>query len=569
MIIGLDVGGTHTDVVLLGPEGLVRDVKVLTDPNNLFQTVLGGLDQITLGINPTTIRRIVLSTTLTTNAIVQRKVPEVGMIVCGGPGIDPESFRTHAHYHVVSGAIDHRGSELKAVDPKEIKALARIFNGHGIRLAGVVGKFSVRNPIHELTIAEHLNGSVDKIFLGHRMSGHLNFGRRISTVYLNASVYPIHKAFYEAVAKSLAEKGLSAPIRLLKADGGNMKFDSSIDVPGQTILSGPAASIMGAVGFAAQSGVTLVLDIGGTTTDMALLVDGVPLLNPGGISIGGYQTLIRALETRSIGIGGDSHVRVTGGRITIGPGRVGPAMAYGGSEPTPTDALAVLGKLTDGNREKARQGLSKVAAELNAPVEAAAYRVFDRTCREILAGAMQMVAEVNGKPVYTVHELLEGHRIQPGAILILGGPAQLFAHRLADLSGWPVRVVPKWEVANAIGAALARTTCEITFFADTEKGRASAPEEGFGRKVDSHFTSDSGMELAFELLREKALARGADPEHLQLEIVEASSFNMVRGFSTTGRNIRIQAQVKPGLIAGHRPIIDQLNQLQHTSHYRP
>ena len=107
MIIGLDVGGTHTDAVLLGDNGLEKEIKVLTDPSNLFQSVTTALDDITAGIDPQTINRIVLSTTLTTNAIVQKKLPDVGIIVSSGPGIDPEFYRINENYFAVSGSIDH------------------------------------------------------------------------------------------------------------------------------------------------------------------------------------------------------------------------------------------------------------------------------------------------------------------------------------------------------------------------------------------------------------------------------------------------------------------------------
>ena len=100
----------------------------------------------------------------------------------------------------------------------------------------------MRDPSQELEIGQILNSSFEKVFMGHRISGSLNFPRRIATTFLNASVYPIHKEFYLAVEQSLAAKGLKLPIRLLKADGGNMRFKSTIEHPVQTILSGPAAS---------------------------------------------------------------------------------------------------------------------------------------------------------------------------------------------------------------------------------------------------------------------------------------------------------------------------------------
>ena len=116
--------------------------------------------------------------------------------------------------------------------------------------------------------------------MGHRVSANLNFPRRIATAWLNAAVHPVHKRFFEAVKDSLKKKGLEIPIFVLKADGGTMSLEASIEVPGQTILSGPAASVMGALPFASGAEDTLVLDIGGTTTDMAVLVRRVPLLEP-------------------------------------------------------------------------------------------------------------------------------------------------------------------------------------------------------------------------------------------------------------------------------------------------
>jgi hypothetical protein len=188
----------------------------------------------------------------------------------------------------------------------------------------------------------------------------------------------------------------------------------------------------------------------------------------------------------------------------------------------------------------------------------AANRIFEQACRTILDEAGSMIARINAKPVYTVHELWEGHRLQPRQILVLGGPAPWFAKGLERLSECRVTVVPRWEVANAIGAGLARTTCEVTFFADTERKIASAPEENWSAVIPSTYTKEDAVATTLDLLRRKAITRGADAEHLELEVVDAMSFNMVRGFNTTGRNIRVTAQVKPGLIHGYDPIAEKM-----------
>jgi len=109
-------------------------------------------------------------------------------------------------------------------------------------------------------------------------------------------------------------------------------------------------------------------------------------------------------------------------------------------------------------------------------------------------------------------------------------------------------VTPRWDVANAIGAALARVTSEVILFADTQQGMATAPEESFYQNVDRNFGRDQAVAKAFELLHKKAIRLGAEEKELEMEVVEDQQFNMVRGFYTTGRNIRVRVQIKPGLI---------------------
>ena len=558
MIIGLDVGGTHTDVVLLGEEGPVQEIKVPTDPTDLFQSILDSLEKVTSGVQPSQIRRIVLSTTLTTNAIVQGRIPPVGMIVCAGPGLDPELFRTDSNYFTVRGAIDHRGREIDPVSENEIRGVAEALKKAQIRHVGVVGKFSVRNPRHEIQIQNMLAGSFERIFTGHRVAGSLNFGRRITTTYLNTATYPIHRKFFQAVNRSLAEKGLMVPIYILKADGGTMELQSSMDFPGQAILSGPAASVMGSVAFAPPDADTLALDIGGTTTDIAVICNQVPLLHPFGAHIGAHRTLIRSLETRSIGIGGDSVVRVTDGKISVGPERYGAALAHGGAHPTPTDALFVLGKRSRGDRLRALRGFQSLAAAVGSDPDSVARQVLERACRGILEEANLLVERINNRPVYTLQEIQEGRQIRPTHLYIMGGAAPFFAEQIAKMADFKVQVVPRWPVANAIGAALARTTCEVTLFSDTEMGTAVAPEEAYERKVDRRFTAREALRTASELLDRKARQMGAVMPDLEIEILESQEFNIVRGFSTTGKNIRVKLQVKPGLIMDYKTIVERL-----------
>jgi hypothetical protein len=176
----------------------------------------------------------------------------------------------------------------------------------------------------------------------------------------------------------------------------------------------------------------------------------------------------------------------------------------------------------------------------------------------MLEAAERLTAHINGKPVYTLHEFKEGYQVRPRSILVLGGPAPYFARHLQRLTSMQVRVVPRWQVANAIGAALARTTCEVGLFADTEQRVASAPAEKFLQTITDGYSLEAATTQALDLLRVKALERGANPVYLEMEVVESQQFNMVRGFTTSGKNIRIRVQVKPGLIHGYDNLLKSL-----------
>jgi len=220
--------------------------------------------------------------------------------------------------------------------------------------------------------------------------------------------------------------------------------------------------------------------------------------------------------------------------------------------------LFVLGRVNGGDRQRAIKGIGPIAQALGITVEEAAAEIFDSACRSLLSKAQDMIFRVNSQPVYTVNELLDGYKVSPQKILVLGGPAPYFADQLKQICDYDIEVVPRWGVANAIGAALARTTCEVVLFADTEQAIAAAPNENFSKTIDSSFDGQAALKIAFELLREKAIGRGANPDYLEMEVLENQQFNMVRGFSTTGKNIRVKVQVKPGLIHGYDRLLEKI-----------
>ncbi|MCG8472611.1 MAG: hydantoinase/oxoprolinase family protein [Desulfobacterales bacterium] len=549
MLIGLDVGGTHTDVVLIGKEGLIKKTKVPTDPNNLFESILEGLEVVTESMDTHQVKRLVLSTTLATNAVVTGSLSSVAMVVAAGPGLDPRLYACCDAYHCIRGAVDHRGREVEGLDEEVVERLAAGFREQGIDTVGVVGKFSTRNPAHEQRMEAILRkAGIKRVFTGHSVSGNLNFPRRIHTTFLNASVSDVHCHFYESVRESLKCKGIDVPIYILKADGGTMGFEDSMERPGEAVMSGPSASVMGAVPWANAERDSLVLDVGGTTTDISVLVKRAPVLEPLGITIGPWRTLIRSLKSISVGIGGDSRIWVENGVIHIGPERRGLPMALGGEEPTPTDAMNLLSdEESRGDRSLSEKGMTRIGDALGLAPEEAAAKVMETLCCAIVERARRMVEEINAKPVYTIHELMDGYRVAPEEILLLGGPAERLAPFLAQYTDARVKIVPKAGVANAIGACLARPTREVTLFADTEKGVILVPEENYSKVMKSHFTLDDAHETARRFL----LDRLGDSD-LETEVVESMAFNMVRGFRTTGKNIRVRVQVKPGLVSGYR-----------------
>jgi N-methylhydantoinase A/oxoprolinase/acetone carboxylase beta subunit len=550
MILGIDVGGTHTDAVLFDNLRVRKKTKVATHPENLIESLLGVADEILRGEDLRALDRIVFSTTISTNAIVQGRIDRVGLAIACGPGLPSTLLTIDDESHPVSGYINHRGVEAAPVDEVEIRKLGDHFREKGIRHLGVVGKFSTRNPKQEIQIRDLLKNDFRHVSLGHRMSGNLNFPRRIATTFLNAAVWETYNAFVREVLRFRKRMGLDTPVHILKADGGTFEIGYSAEFPVYTILSGPAASIMGILSLTRCDGDAVAIDVGGTTTDIALFSGGVPLLEPLGVTIGVRKTLIRGLKTRSIGTGGDSRVRYSRGELTIGPERDGPAAAFGGHQPTPTDAMIVLGLTNIGDSRRAAEAIGRLARSMNVPLHEAAERIFQGTCLRITSAVEDMLGEINNKPVYTIHEMLEGKKIKPQKLLIVGGPAEPMAARLGELLGLSAVIPPHAEVANAIGAALARNTTEVTLLADTERRIMTIAEEGLQTAIPAEFSRGDALQVCREKILERALQIGAGGEDIEMEIVEDMEFNMVRGFSRTGKNIRIKAQIKPGLIAG-------------------
>ncbi len=547
MILGLDMGGTHTDAVILDGKKVINTVKILTR-DDLLSSILEAIEKVCQNIDINNVKRLVLSTTLTTNAVVQDKLVRAGLIAQTGPGIPKELIKINQDTHFVSGYVDHRGEVISEVSEQEIQSIKEHFQTNNIKYAGIVSKFSVRNAECENHIAEKLNNTLLFASLGHQVSGMLNFPRRMNTAYLNASVYEIHKKFIDSVKSALGQMQINAPVYMLKADGGTIKINESLNVPAQTITSGPSASIMGILGLVKNEECIIALDIGGTTTDIAIIHKGAPLLEPEGITLGKYKTLIRALYTRSIGVGGDSKVFHDDEKIVIGPERQGQPYCMNGQGLTPTDAVRYLGLSEYGDESLAKIIIEKFAQDNSIGEKQAAEEIIDAVVNQIVDEVNEMLADLNTRPVYTIHEIIEGKDIKPTTVAVIGGPANIFGPKIAEKLNCKLSIPENVRVANAIGAAIARTTTEITVHSDTSAGYVKCIEEDLSERVSQDYNLTSAKEFAEKCLLERIKRLGADEENIETEITEAQSFNMVRGFYTAGKNIRVKAQVKPGVI---------------------
>jgi len=548
MRIGIDIGGTHTDGVLIDGTRLVAAAKTPTNHALLLESISRVLHLILAGQDPTAVKTLNLSTTLTTNAIITATIDPVGMLVAGGPGIAAETYRIGDHFHLIPGSLDHLGTETAPLDGDRLEGAIEACSGQGVRQFAVVAKFSPRNPDHENQMAAQLGDRADFVSTGHLLSGQLNFGRRIHTSYYNSAVARAFRTFSTALTASLRGFDLRAEVNILKADGGTMPLDRALEAPVQSIFSGPAASVMGILATTPADVDLIMLDIGGTTTDIALFAAGQPLLEREGIAINNHPTLVRAIQVQSIGIGGDSLISVRDNRVQTGPQRLGPCLAAGGSAPALMDAINCLGLAGFGEVERSRAGLEALAAAHGTKGRQLAKEAVENAVNAISAKIEELITLVNSKPVYTIQAILAEREINPKKMIVIGGPAAVFKELLQSRLDMEVVIPPLHGVANAIGAALTRSTSHLSLSADTAKGRLSVPMLGIFRPIDRSYNLERAVDEARTLLQADLEQAGIRLPASEIQITQADSFNMVEGSYTAGKNIRVVAQVQPAVV---------------------
>lgn len=321
-ILGIDTGGTYTDGVILKAEDrhILAKTKTLTTRRNLSVCIRNCMD----AFSPADLEGVglvCLSTTLATNAIVEGRGCREGLLLIGGR---PEGKMPTERYRVVQGRPDIMGRLREPLDPEEVDAAIEAFRGQ-VDAVAVSGYASVRNPEHEIYVKERIREKLGvPVVCAHDLTGSLGFYERTVTADLNAKLIPLICDLIDSVQAAMERAGIHAPLMIVKGDGTLMTEACARDKPIETILSGPAASVMGGLFLSGQKD-AIILDMGGTTTDLANITDGRMRMNNQGANVGGWFTRIRAAAIYTVGLGGDSRIYLDGSRrIGVGPRKVIP-----------------------------------------------------------------------------------------------------------------------------------------------------------------------------------------------------------------------------------------------------
>ncbi|KRS13698.1 hydantoinase [Roseovarius atlanticus] len=349
ILLGVDTGGTYTDAVLVRDEReVIASAKALTTRQDLSIGIGDAIEAVLAqsGVTPDQIGLASLSTTLATNALVEGQGGRVGLVYIG---FRERDLDTHGLTEalagdpalVLSGGHNHAGSETAALDEPALSAWLE--TDLGASAFAVASQFATRNPSHELRVAEMIRAATGKpASCSHHLSAKLNGPKRALTALLNARLIGMIARLIEKAEATLTRFGIDAPLMVVRGDGALISSAQARERPIETILSGPAASIVGARWMTGADH-ALVSDIGGTTTDVAVLRDGRPMIDPAGAQVGPWRTMVEAVAMRTTGLGGDSEVHVLDeglvGGVTLGPRRVVPVSLIALEDPAALHAV--------------------------------------------------------------------------------------------------------------------------------------------------------------------------------------------------------------------------------------
>ncbi|HEY6484555.1 MAG TPA: hydantoinase/oxoprolinase family protein [Steroidobacteraceae bacterium] len=331
--IGVDTGGTYTDAVALDERRkIIASAKSLTTHWDLSIGLAGAIRAVLAGLPAGTRREsislVCVSTTLATNAVVENRFSPICTILVGFDDrmVERSGLKREGGGIIVrvAGGHDATGEQSEPLDEVAVDAAVRQYDAQ-IDAFAVASMFSVRNPSHERRVRDRIRlASSRPVTCSHELSSKLDAPRRALTAALNARLTPHIEHLLESLAEVLNNESIAAPLMIVKGDGSLIRAQVALEYPVETILSGPAASVVGA-GFLTGLADFAVADMGGTTTDVAIVAGGRPVICDEGAVIGGWRTMVEAIDVRTCGLGGDSEVYFDRERrLAVGPRRVMP-----------------------------------------------------------------------------------------------------------------------------------------------------------------------------------------------------------------------------------------------------
>jgi N-methylhydantoinase A len=480
-VVGIDVGGTFTDLLLYeaGPQGeRVRLAKILTTAANQAEGVLTAIEQV--GVAPADLDLVIHGTTATTNAVLERKLAKVGMITTRGfrdilelgrrtrpkpygmTGIFEPLVRRELRLEV-DERVDAQGQVVVPLDETGLEAAVRAHLAAGCESLLIHFLHAYANPAHELRageIARELWPN-DYVTLGHAVLSEFREYERGTTAAVNAAVQPILDRYVRRLQTALEARGFKRDLLVMNGNGGTVSARVVARDAAKTVMSGPASGVMAAAATLAQSGIAnaITYDMGGTSTDVALVHGGVPQVSSELTIDYGLPIHVPMVDVRSIGAGGGSIASINAaGMLQVGPQSAGSdpgpiCYGRGGSEPTITDANLLLGRLDP-------DGLLAVSR----PVSMVHVReVFRRTLAEPLelkvdeaAAAVIRLADTHMAGAIRMVSLARGLDPRDFTLFAFGGAGPLHAVALARELGLPEVLVPaRPGLTNALGCLVA------------------------------------------------------------------------------------------------------------------
>ena len=466
--IGVDTGGTFTDIVLVNEEtGKYQRTKTSTTPRDLSGCFLEGIRKGVGLIGDTkNISSIFHGTTFTTNLILEQKFSNLGLIVTKGfrhileiarqtvPGdmgdiaswIKPDRIVPLENLEEVTERVNHKGEVLTALDEKEVRSIIQKYKQNGIQAVSVSLLHSYINPAHEIRIRDIFKEIYPECFvsISSEVLPEFREYERTVTTLINSFVVPYIWKYIGGIEEKLKATEIKAHLYIMKSSGGSVTAAEAVRRPIYTALSGPAAGVIGATYIGEHSGYKRIisLDMGGTSTDLCLIENGLPKLTREG-RIGIYPLKIPMLDVVSIGAGGGSLAGVAPGKaLRVGPRSAGadpgPACyGRGGKNPTITDANLVLGRIPSSllggefklNEKMAGEAIEGLGKVVGLDPIATAYGILEIAIINMINGVRQV-------------SIRRGRDPRDYTLLAFGGAGPLHAGRVAELLGIKTVVVP-------------------------------------------------------------------------------------------------------------------------------